>query len=91
MRKFSELYLNNMGLRRGNPFEQFFCKHKTFVTNLEEINVNRSRYYDICNQCGKTLVEGAIDYPLDTFIQALQTEHSPEVELFINGHKYYKN
>lgn len=91
MRKFSELYLNNMGLRRGNPFEQFFCNHKTFVTNLEEINVNRSRYYDICNQCGKTLVEGTIDYPLDTFIQALQTEHSPEVELFINGHKYYKN
>ena len=38
MRKFSELYLNNMGLRRGNPFEQFFCKHKTFVTKLEEIN-----------------------------------------------------
>lgn len=93
MKQFSEDFLLHMNVQKGNVIKQSFCPHVRTITNIEEVFQHKSRHYDICSDCGKTVMQGSFDISVDELVEILEEEPWTGKPLFIDGHIYhtYKN
>ena len=89
MKEFSGSFLEHLGIQKGNVFKQWLCSHAHIVTNMEEISPNKSKYYDICSECGKTLIEGTLGLSIEQTFEVLSYGGIPQHAFFIDGHTYY--
>ena len=89
MKEFSGSFLEHLGIQKGNVFKQWICSHAHIVTNMEELSPKKSKYYDICSECGKTLIEGTLDLSIEEAVEILSDGGTPQHAFFIDGHTYY--
>lgn len=90
MKEFSGSFLEHLGIQKGNVFKQWICSHAHIVTNMEEVSPNKSKYYDICSECGKTLIEGTLGLSIEEAVKVLTDGRTPPQAFFIDGHTYYQ-
>ena len=89
MKEFSSSFLEHLGIQKRNVFKQWLCPHTHIATNMEEISPNKSKYYDICIECGSTLIEGTLSLSIEETFEVLNNVESSQHSYFIDGHKYY--
>ena len=89
MKEFSSSFLEHLGIQKRNVFKQWLCPHAHIVTNMEEISPNKSKYYDICIECGSTLIEGTLSLSIEETFEVLTNTETSQHAFFIDGHKYY--
>ena len=90
MKEFSGSFLEHLGIQKGNAFKQWLCPHSHMITNIEELSPKKSKYYDICSECGKTLIEGTLDLSIEETVEVLSDGGTPQHAIFIDGHTYYQ-
>ena len=89
MKEFSGSFLEHLSIQKGNVLKQWLCPHNHMTTNMEELSPKKSKYYDICSECGKTLIEGTLGLSIEEAFEVLTDGGTPPHAFFIDGHTYY--